>query len=79
MNLIVVKGIMDVYAHHCSTVVINKYVDYWMQGNKALKNLYTDYDGWKQRLFLVIMSVIHFRIITRFCCCTDKYVPELDC
>ena len=37
LNLIVVRGILDVYAHYCRTVITNKYVDYWIHGNISLK------------------------------------------
>ena len=50
LRLIFVRGIMDVYAHYCRAVVTNEHVDFWIHGNKSLKNLCTDYDGWKQRL-----------------------------
>ena len=45
LYLIVIREIMDVYTHYCRTVITDKYVDYWIHGNKSLKNLYTDYDG----------------------------------
>ena len=39
MNLIVVRGIMDVYAHYCRTVITDKYVVCWIHREKSLKNL----------------------------------------
>ena len=50
LNLIFVRGIVVVCTHFCRTVITNKYVYYWMHGNQSLKNLCTDYNGWKQRL-----------------------------
>ena len=54
LSLIVVRGILDVYANYCRTVITNTYVDYWMHTNKSLKNLCTDYHGWKQCLYVNI-------------------------
>ena len=57
LSLILVRGTLDVYAHYCRTVITNKYVYYWIHGNKSLKNLCTDYNGWKQRLYVEIMMM----------------------
>ena len=57
---LIVRGIEDVYAQYCRTVITNKYVDHAIHGNKSLKNLCTDHDGLKKRFFALnfVKSVI---------------------